>query len=71
MLLGEKRSATRWQVCLSGSVDGVMSSYAHVLLVPVTSTQASPMRSPATYRRLVKPHHARMVAAIRENTKVV
>ena len=33
------------------------------------ATQAGPMMSPAMYRRLVKPHHARMFAAIRENTK--
>ena len=33
------------------------------------ATQAGPMMSPAMYRRLIKPHHARMFAAIRENTK--
>jgi uroporphyrinogen decarboxylase len=33
------------------------------------ATQAGPMMSPAMYRRLIKPHHARMYAAIRENTK--
>jgi uroporphyrinogen decarboxylase len=33
------------------------------------ATQAGPMMSPAMYRRLVKPHHANMFAAIRENTK--
>jgi len=32
------------------------------------ATQAGLMMSPAMYRRLVKPHHARMFAAIRENT---
>ena len=32
------------------------------------ATQAGPMMSPAMYRRLIKPHHARMFAAIRENT---
>ncbi len=33
------------------------------------ATQSGLMMSPAMYRRLVKPHHARMFAAIRENTK--
>jgi len=33
------------------------------------ASQAGPMMSPAMYRRLIKPHHARMFAAIRENTK--
>jgi uroporphyrinogen decarboxylase len=33
------------------------------------ATQAGLMMSPAMYRRLVKPHHARMFATIRENTK--
>jgi uroporphyrinogen decarboxylase len=33
------------------------------------ATQAGPMMSPAMYRRLVKPHHARMFATIRENTQ--
>jgi uroporphyrinogen decarboxylase len=33
------------------------------------ANQAGPMMSPAMYRRLIKPHHARMFAAIRENTK--
>jgi uroporphyrinogen decarboxylase len=33
------------------------------------ATQNGPMMSPAMYRRLVKPHHAKMFAAIRENTK--
>jgi uroporphyrinogen decarboxylase len=31
--------------------------------------QSGPMMSPAMYRRLIKPHHARIFAAIRENTK--
>jgi uroporphyrinogen decarboxylase len=33
------------------------------------ASQAGPMMSPAMYRRLIKPHHARMFAAIRDNTK--
>ena len=33
------------------------------------ASQAGPMMSPAMYRRLIKPHHARMFAAIRANTK--
>jgi uroporphyrinogen decarboxylase len=33
------------------------------------ASQAGPMMSPAMYRRLIKPHHARMFAAIRENTR--
>jgi uroporphyrinogen decarboxylase len=33
------------------------------------ASQAGPMMSPSMYRRLIKPHHARMFAAIRENTK--
>lgn len=32
------------------------------------ASQAGPMMSPAMYRRLIKPHHARMFAAIREQT---
>jgi uroporphyrinogen decarboxylase len=33
------------------------------------ASQAGLMMSPAMYRRLIKPHHARMFATIRENTK--
>jgi len=33
------------------------------------ANQAGPMMSPAMYRRLIKPHHAKMFAAIRENTQ--
>jgi uroporphyrinogen decarboxylase len=33
------------------------------------ATQAGPMMSPAMYRRLIKPHHERMFATIREHTK--
>jgi uroporphyrinogen decarboxylase len=33
------------------------------------ATQSGPMMSPAMYRRLIKPHHAKMFAAIRENTQ--
>lgn len=33
------------------------------------ASQSGPMMSPAMYRRLIKPHHARMFAAIRERTK--
>jgi uroporphyrinogen decarboxylase len=33
------------------------------------ASQAGPMMSPAMYRRLIKPHHARLFAAIREHTR--
>ena len=33
------------------------------------ANQAGPMMSPAMYRRLIKPHHAKMFAAIRANTQ--
>jgi uroporphyrinogen decarboxylase len=33
------------------------------------ATQAGPMMSPAMYRRLIKPHQAKMYAAVRENTQ--
>ena len=33
------------------------------------ASQSGPMMSPTMYRRLIKPHHARMFATIREHTK--
>lgn len=55
--------------CLRAALREVGEHVDIVVTGDDVASQAGPMMSPAMYRRLIKPHHARMFATIRENTK--
>jgi uroporphyrinogen decarboxylase len=54
--------------CLTAALREASEYIDVVITGDDVASQAGPMMSPAMYRRLIKPHHARLFAAIRENT---
>jgi uroporphyrinogen decarboxylase len=57
--------------CMVGALREVGDLVDIVITGDDVASQAGPMMSPAMYRRLIKPHHERMFAAIRQNTKAI
>jgi uroporphyrinogen decarboxylase len=55
--------------CLAGALRECGEYVDIVVTGDDVASQAGPMMSPAMYRRLIKPHHARMFATIRQHTK--
>jgi uroporphyrinogen decarboxylase len=55
--------------CMTGALRECGEYVDIVVTGDDVASQAGPMMSPAMYRRLIKPHHARMFSAIREQTK--
>ena len=64
-----RRLEKLFTACLVAALREVGQYVDIVITGDDVANQAGPMMSPAMYRRLIKPHHARMFAAIRENTK--